>query len=98
TVKSRPDAILSKFYTEVRTERGDRYKKSSLFADIINNKDFSDSKKVFLAAVFVDLMLYFGRGGRENIHDFKITDFAATRDSKGKVYIYMKTDKVTKTR
>ena len=28
--------------------------------------------------VFVDLMLYFGLRGRENIHDLKITDFAAT--------------------
>jgi hypothetical protein len=26
--------------------------------------------------VFLDLMLYFGRRGRENIHDLKITDFA----------------------
>lgn len=28
--------------------------------------------------VFVDTMLYFGRRGRENIHELKISDFAAT--------------------
>ena len=39
--------------------------------------------------VFVDVMLYFGRRGRENIHDLKICDFAATTDSDGQVYIYL---------
>jgi hypothetical protein len=37
--------------------------------------------------VFADLMLYFGRRGRGNIHDLKITDFAATTDVDGRVYV-----------
>ena len=40
--------------------------------------------------VFLDLMLYFGRRGRENIHDLKITDVD------GRVYAYMKRDELTK--
>ena len=35
--------------------------------------------------VFVDLMLYFGRRGRENIHELKLSDFAATSDSNCKM-------------
>ena len=46
--------------------------------------------------VFADLMLYFGRRGRENIHDLKITDFAATTDVDGRVYVYIKWDELTK--
>jgi hypothetical protein len=46
--------------------------------------------------VFVDLMLYFGRGGRGNIHELKLSDFAATSDSNGKMYVYMTTDELTK--
>ena len=147
------DKVLCKFYTEVRTENGELYKKSSLISirhginrhlsnlsegkDIIHGSDFSESKKVFAAAskelkrqgkggvehyppielpdlqklysyfniddnvklqekVFVDLMLYFGRRGRENMHDLKISDFAATSDSKGQIYIYMTCDELTK--
>ncbi|VDI58606.1 Hypothetical predicted protein [Mytilus galloprovincialis] len=41
-------------------------------------------------------MLYFGRRGRENIHELKITDFAATTDADGRVYIYMSSDELTK--
>ena len=140
------DKVLCKFYTEVRTENGELYKKSSLISirhginrhlsnlsegkDIIHGSDLSESKKVFAAdskelkrqgkggvehyppielpdlqklysyfniddnvklqeKVFVDLMLYFGRRGRENMHDLKISDFAATSDYKGQIYIYM---------
>lgn len=147
------DVILSKFYTEVRTENGEMYKKSSLISlrhginrflgnsvdgkNIIHDNDFRQSNKVFAAAtkelkregkggithhppiekedlqklysyfdndnniklqekVFVDLMLYFGRRGRENIHELKQSDFAATSDSQGKVYIYMTKDELTK--
>ena len=46
--------------------------------------------------VLLGLMLYFGRRGRENIHDLKITDFAATIDVDGRVYVYMKLDELTK--
>ncbi|VDI26978.1 Hypothetical predicted protein [Mytilus galloprovincialis] len=41
-------------------------------------------------------MLYFGRRGRENIHELKITDFTATTDADGRVYIYMSSDELTK--
>ncbi|XP_069138812.1 uncharacterized protein KIAA1958-like [Argopecten irradians] len=46
--------------------------------------------------VFVDMMLYFGRRGRENIHLLKISDFAAKQDGDGQLYIYMKKDELTK--
>jgi hypothetical protein len=46
--------------------------------------------------VFLDLMLYFGHRGRENIHDLTITYFAATTDVDGRIYVYMKLDKLTK--
>lgn len=46
--------------------------------------------------VFVDTMLYFGRRGRENIHELKISDFAATTDSEGQLYVYITRDEQTK--
>jgi hypothetical protein len=46
--------------------------------------------------VFVDVMLYYGRPGRQNVHDLKICDFAATTDSDGEVYIYLTKDEQTK--
>ena len=46
--------------------------------------------------VFVDIMLYFGRQGREKIHELKVTDFPATTDSEGKVYLYLRKDEQTK--
>ena len=46
--------------------------------------------------VFVDIMLYFGRRGRENIHELKISDFAATTDSDVHLFIYMTRAEQTK--
>ena len=46
--------------------------------------------------VFVDVMLYFGRRGREKVHDLKICNFAATTDPDGEVYIYLTKDEQTK--
>ena len=46
--------------------------------------------------VFVDIMLYFGRRGRENLHELTVNDFAATTDSDGKVYLYLTKDEQTK--
>ena len=46
--------------------------------------------------VFVDIMMYFGRRGRENLHQLKISDFAATTDSTGHLYIFMPNDELTK--
>lgn len=41
-------------------------------------------------------MLYFGQRGRENIHELKLSDFAATSDYNGNIYVYMTTDELTK--
>ena len=49
--------------------------------------DINDSSKL-LEKVFVDLMIYFGRRGRENMRDLKVDDFAATRDGEGNMYIF----------
>ena len=46
--------------------------------------------------VFVDIMMYFGRRGRENLHLLKISDFAATTDSTGHLFIFMPNDELTK--
>ena len=46
--------------------------------------------------VFVDIMLYFGRQEREKIQELKVTDFPATTDSEGKVYLYLRKDEQTK--
>lgn len=46
--------------------------------------------------VFHDLMFYFWRRGHENIYELKATDFAATRDADGRVYIYLSLDTLTK--
>ena len=45
--------------------------------------------------VFVDTMLYFWRRGRENIHELIISDFAATTDSEGQLYVYIARDEQT---
>jgi hypothetical protein len=57
--------------------------------------DVNDSTKL-LEKVFVDLKVYFGRRGRENMRDLKVDDFAALRDGEGGLCIYMVKDEVTK--
>jgi hypothetical protein len=44
----------------------------------------------------VDIMLYFGRKGRENLHELKVSHYAASTDDKGCVYIYSTYDELTK--
>lgn len=46
--------------------------------------------------VFFDIVLYFGRRGRENIQNLKISDFAATTDTTGSIYIFLAHDELTK--
>jgi hypothetical protein len=46
--------------------------------------------------VFCDIMLYFGRRGRENLRELKITDFNCTSDGDGHKYIYLDKDEKTK--
>lgn len=44
----------------------------------------------------MDLMLYFGRRGRENLSVLTRDDFAVTTDAEGALYVYMKRDEKTK--
>ena len=46
------------------------------------------SVKSLQRKVFMDIMLYFGRRGRENLRELKITDLAPTTDADGLRYIY----------
>ena len=46
------------------------------------------SAKSLQRKVFMDIMLYFGRRGRENLRELKITDLAPTTDADGLRYIY----------
>lgn len=46
--------------------------------------------------VFVDVLLYFGRRGREILHELKTTHFSATTDAEELVYVYVKNDELTK--
>jgi hypothetical protein len=47
--------------------------------------EMSDNVKL-QQKLFVDIMLYFGRRGQDQIHELKVTNFAATT---GKVYLYI---------
>ena len=40
-----------------------------------------------LFQVFFDVMLHFGRRGRENLSTLTRTDFAVTRDDEGSLYV-----------
>ena len=57
--------------------------------------DLNDPKKL-QEKVFLDVMLHFGRRGRENLRTLKVQDFAVTADAKGLKYVYMCHDEVTK--
>jgi hypothetical protein len=46
--------------------------------------------------VFVDLMLHFGRRGRENLRNLQRSDFAVTRDAEGALFVYKTRDEQTK--
>ena len=46
--------------------------------------------------VFVDILLYFGRRGRENIRELKISDFACKQDGDGQIYVCFNKDELTK--
>ena len=54
--------------------------------------EMSDNVKL-QQKLFVDIMLYFGRRGQDQIHELKVTNFAATT---GKVYLYLTKDEQTK--
>ena len=46
--------------------------------------------------VFVDVMIHFGRRGRENLRNFERDGFAVTRDGDGSLYVYKVKDELTK--
>lgn len=54
------------------------------------------SGKSLQQKVFIDIMLYFGRRGRENLRELKITDFALTTDANELRYVYLKKDELAK--
>ena len=49
-----------------------------------------------LFQVFFDVMLHFGRRGRENLATLTRTDFAVTRDDEGSLYVYETRDEQRK--
>ena len=51
-----------------------------------------DNPKVLQQAVFVNISIYFGRRGRENIRQLKITECAVTTDAAGDLYLYKESD------
>ena len=57
--------------------------------------DLNDNVKL-QEKVFVDVLLYFGRRGRENLYELKSTHLSATTDAEGLVYVYIKNDELTK--
>ena len=55
-----------------------------------------DVPEVLQSKVFVDVMLHFGRRGRENLKDMRIVDFWMKTDSDGHRYIFINRDELTK--
>lgn len=50
----------------------------------------------FASLVFLDIMLLFGRRGRENLATLTRDDFAVTKNGNGTLYVYKATDEKTK--
>ena len=55
-----------------------------------------DDPVILQRKVFVDVLLYFCRRGRENLRDIKIMDIAVTRNDENTLYAYMVKDEATK--
>ncbi|CAC5415023.1 unnamed protein product [Mytilus coruscus] len=75
------DDILAKFYMEMRNKNGEMFKKQPC------NR---------IVKVFVDIMIHFGRRGRENLSTLTRKDFAVQPDPEGTLYIYKTHDELTK--
>lgn len=58
--------------------------------------DADKSPKVLQHQVFVNLMMFFGRRGREGLRWLKTADFAVTTDENQDLYLYKSTDERTK--
>lgn len=68
-------------------------------ADLIKMYDYlssSDSAQVLQHKVFVDIMMHFGRRGRENLRTLRRTDFSVSTDGKGCMYVEKIQDEQTK--
>ena len=72
-------------------ETGDLAKMRKYFKDNVRS-----NPRVLQQAIFVNCMIYFGRRGRENLRNLKITDFAVTSDADNLMYVYKVTDERTK--
>ncbi|CAG2232416.1 unnamed protein product [Mytilus edulis] len=103
------DDVLSKFYMEMRNKNGEMYKKTTMQSyrqglqrhlsktrdiDILKGDNFKKSQKHI--NVFVDIMIHFGRRGRENLATLTRQDFAVQPDPEGTLYIYKTHDELTK--
>jgi len=53
-------------------------------------------QKSFKTKFFFEVMLYFCRQGRQNLHQLKKTDFSFNTDSTGACYVCKATDELTK--
>lgn len=51
---------------------------------------------VSILQVFVDIMIHFGRRGRENLAALTRKDFAVQQDAAGTLFVYKSTDERTK--
>ncbi|XP_034315807.2 uncharacterized protein KIAA1958-like isoform X2 [Magallana gigas] len=148
------DRLLGRFYVELRNNKGEMYKKTTLLsyrqgiqrflqsirpdvdiikgplfresnkffkgmtmelkrqgqanidhhppisdADLIKMYDYlssSDSAQVLQHKVFVDIMMHFGRRGRENLRTLRRTDFSVSTDGEGCMYVEKIRDEQTK--
>lgn len=46
--------------------------------------------------VFIDILIHFGRRGREGLRNLTVSDFVLTTDAEGSRYLYLKKDEATK--
>jgi len=57
---------------------------------------YNTGRFVCMFQVFYDLNLHFGRRGRENLHEMKVSDFAITHDAEGDMFLFNVCDEQTK--
>ncbi|KAK3105882.1 hypothetical protein FSP39_007748, partial [Pinctada imbricata] len=68
-------------------------------ADMLKLYDYltsSDCAKILQEKIFVDIMIHFGRRGRENLRNLKRLDFAVRQDAEGFMFVEKIRDEQTK--
>ena len=65
-----------------------------MVAIFLSQQKFSHFYYIF--QVFIDIMLHFGRRGRENLSTLTRDDFAVTRNERGDLFVYKTKDEKTK--